>query len=73
MIYEKRFIAFVHSRLGARVRNIIDIHGLRDRLCEEKPVIDIHDEIDWENVRKRTKESVRASGEFLLKHLETGE
>ena len=73
MIYEKQFLAFVHSRLGARMRNIIDIHGLQDRLCEEKPGIDIHDKIDWETVRKRTKESVRASGEFLLKHLETGE
>ncbi len=73
MIYGKQFLAFVHSRLGARMRNIIDIHGLQDRLCEEKPGIDIHDKIDWETVRKRTKESVRASGEFLLKHLETGE
>lgn len=73
MIYEKQFLAFVHSRLGTRMRNIIDIHGLQDRLCEEKPGIDIHDEIDWETVRERTKESVRASGEFLLKHLETGE
>lgn len=70
IIYEKQFLAFVHSRLGARVRNIIDIHGLQDRLCEGHQEIDINAAIDWEAVRERTKESVRASGEFLLHHLQ---
>nr|WP_305137232.1 polysaccharide pyruvyl transferase family protein [uncultured Schaedlerella sp.] len=73
MIYEKQFLAFVHSRLGARVRNIIDIHGLQDRLCDENQLPDIHAGIDWETVRERTKEHVRASGEYLLKNLEIGD
>lgn len=73
IIYEKQFLAFVHSRLGARVRNIIDIYGLRDRLCEENQMLDINADIDWKTVREKTKEHVRASGEYLLKHLETGD
>lgn len=70
IIYEKQFLAFVHRSLGARMRNIIHIHGLQDRLCEEGEVFDINAAVDWEAVRQRTKESVKASGEFLLKNLE---
>ena len=68
IIYEKQFLAFVHSNLGARIRNILQIHGLEDRLCVGEAG-DIHARIDWESVRQKTKENVRASGGFLLKNL----
>lgn len=69
IIYEKQFLAFVHKSLGARMRNIINIHGLQDRLCEDGERFDIDTSVDWEAVRQKTKENVRASGEFLLKNL----
>ena len=70
IIYEKQFLAFVHSNLGARVRNILRIHGLQERLCEGSRTADIHARIDWEAVREKTKEHVRLSGEFLLNQIE---
>lgn len=69
IIYEKQFLAFVHSNLGARIRNILQIHGLEDRLCVEEAG-DIYARIDWESVRQKTKENIRASGGFLLKNLQ---
>ncbi len=70
IIYEKQFLAFVHSNLGARLRNIIEIHGLQDRLCDENEISDINASVDWSEVRRRTREYVKASGEFLLKNIE---
>lgn len=70
IIYEKQFLAFVHRSLGARVRNILQIHGLQDRLCGENETPDINAGIDWENVREKTRENVRASGEFLLNNIQ---
>lgn len=70
IIYEKKFLAFVHSNLGARVRNIIGIHGLEDRLCDENKILDINVPVDWSAVRERTRRYVKASGEFLLKNIE---
>lgn len=70
IIYEKQFLAFLHSNLGARVRNILLLHGLQDRLCEDSKVMDINASVDWEAVRQKTKENVKASGEFLLKNIQ---
>ncbi len=70
IIYEKQFLAFVHSNLGARLRNIIEIHGLQGRLCDENEISDINASVDWSEVRRRTREYVKASGEFLLKNIE---
>lgn len=70
IIFEKQFLAFVHSNLGARVRNILKIHGLSERLCEEDRISDIERPINWESVRQKTGENVKTSGEFLLKNLE---
>lgn len=70
IIYEKQFLAFVHRSFGARVRNILKIHGLQDRLCGENEILDINAGIDWEGVRQKTKENVRLSGEFLLNNIQ---
>ncbi|MCI8834579.1 MAG: glycosyltransferase [Ruminococcus sp.] len=70
ILYEKQFLTFVHSHLGERVRNILKIHGLEERLCEEKEQSDIHAPIDWKTVRQKREEYVRVSGEFLLKNIE---
>lgn len=69
IIYQKRFLAFAHSNLSARLRNILQIHGLEDKICADGAGKDIDAAVDWEKVRRRTEEAVRESGEFLLKNL----
>ncbi len=69
IIYEKKFLIFVHRSLGARVRNILKLHGLSEKLCGEGEIPDIHEPVDWEAVRQKTRENVKISGEFLLKNL----
>ncbi len=69
IIYEKKFLAFAHSSLGARLLNILRIHGLEDRLCREKKTADIDAFVDWETVRRKTEQAVEASGNFLKQNL----
>lgn len=66
IIYQKKFIAFAHSNRGARLRNILQIHGLGDRLCQTGGDADIEKAIDWVEVERNTEEHVRKSGEFLI-------
>lgn len=78
IIYQKKFLAFAHSNLGARVRNILGIHGLMEKLYD---VLD-HDGIDWQRareqmdapvdwdeVRRKTKEQTKLAGDFLMKNI----
>ncbi len=65
IIYEKRFLAFAHRNLGARVRNILEIHGLTDRLYRDE-TSSIDAPVDWEEVRRRTREAAAQSGSFLM-------
>lgn len=69
IIYEKKFLAFAHSNLSARLRNILQIHGLEDKLCQDGAGKDIDREVDWAEVRRRTGEAVKESGDFLLENL----
>lgn len=68
IIFQKKFLAFAHSSLSARLQNILRIHGLEDRICGEGDR-DIDALVDWGEVRRRTVEASRASGEFLLGNL----
>lgn len=67
ILYQKRFLAFAHSRTNARIENILRLHGLEDRLCWAGGDIDAP--VDWEAVRARTAAEARKSGAFLLKSL----
>ena len=67
IIFQKRFLVFLHSTLGARLRNVLQLHGLEDRLYREGADIDAP--IDWRAVRRRTAESTQAAGAFLLDNL----
>lgn len=69
IIYEKRFLAFAHSGLNARISNILKIHGLEDRLCGTGNDADIDGAVDWERVRRRTREAVVRSGAFLIRNV----
>lgn len=69
IIYQKKFLAFTHSSLGARLKNILQIHGLEDRLCRDKEIADIDADVDWETVRRKTEQAVEASGNFLKQNL----
>lgn len=64
IIYRKKFIVFLHKSRGARISNILKLHGLEDRLYQEgrKPRFSI----DWEEVEKQTARHVRAAEQFLL-------
>lgn len=69
IIYQKKFLAFAHSNRGARIRNILQVHGLGDRLCSTGACAGIDNAVDWDEVRKRTIENVRTSGGFLINHI----
>lgn len=69
IIFRKRFLAFAHSNLSARLMNILQIHGLEDRICKESEIGDIDAYVDWEQVEQKTAEAVEQSAGFLLKHI----
>lgn len=69
IIYEKRFLAFLHSTRGERVRNIIGLFGLENRLCQGGRTADIDADTDWNAVRERVRAGARESGQFLLRRL----
>lgn len=69
IIFEKRFQIFLHSSLGARIRNILKIHNLEDRLYQEGIQTDIEAPIDWNKVKKRTEENIKLSEAFLMENL----
>ncbi len=67
ILYQKRFLAFAHSRLNARLANVLRLHGLEDRLCRTGGDIDAP--VDWAAVRERTAAEARESGAFLLDNI----
>ena len=69
IIYQKKFLAFAHRSLSARLQNILQIHGLEDRICQDGPERDIDVSVDWEKVQGRTREAVQESRAFLLGNL----
>lgn len=69
IIYQKKFVVFTHSNRGARLENIIKVHGLENRLCRNGEDADIDINIDWDVVKEKTKEATRRSNDFLMKHI----
>lgn len=63
IIYQKQFAAFLHNTLGARVRSVLRIHGLDDRIYHEGMEID--SPINWTAVLARAEESARQSKRFI--------
>lgn len=69
IIFQKRFLVFAHSRRGARLQNILKIHGLEDRMCVCGCDGDIDGDVDWQKVRGRREDVVKKSREYLLGNL----
>jgi len=78
IIYQKKFLAFSHSNLGARVRNILEIHGLLGKLCDlpdygavdwQRAREQIDAPVDWDGVKRKTKEQMNFAGDFLMRNI----
>lgn len=69
ILYQKKFMVFLHRSLGARIRNILRIHGLEDRLYREEQETAVDSPIDWARVERRTERNVRGSEEFLRENV----
>lgn len=78
IIYRKRFLAFAHSNLGARVRNILKIHGLLEKLYElngdsavdwQRAREQMDAPVDWDEAGRKTKEQTKLAGGFLMKNI----
>lgn len=69
IIYEKKFMVFQHSSLGARISNILRIHGLEERLYDWEQGSNIDSSVDWSGVREKTAKQVEQSREFLMENI----
>lgn len=69
ILFEKQFIAFLHSSRGERVQNLLQVHGLEDRLYRQEEPNGIHRPVDWARVRARTEEWAGKSKAFLAEHV----
>ena len=69
IIYEKHFMAFLHSDRGARIRNILEVCGLTDRLYQEKKAMEIDRAIPWKVAKQNLKREVKCAEDFLMEHL----
>lgn len=69
IIYRKPFFAFLHNSRGARVRNILRIHGLEDRLYRKDADITIDSPIDWGDAERQAEKVKKASKDFLMEHV----
>lgn len=67
ILYQKRFMVFLHSTLGARTRGVLRAHGLESRIYREDADIDAP--VDWEAVRARTRENLRVSRDFIREQI----
>ncbi|MDE7184113.1 MAG: polysaccharide pyruvyl transferase family protein, partial [Lachnospiraceae bacterium] len=76
IIFQKDFVAFQHSRVGARISNILEMCGLEDRLYKEdmerKAGIRVQERartVNWDNVEKRIEEKVKVADRYLMNGL----
>lgn len=69
IIFEKKFLAFLYSKSGIRVRNVLRMSGLENRLYEKGKEGQIDADIDWDEVNRKIKEHVRFSEAFLKHNL----
>lgn len=68
IIYEKPFFVFLHSNRGARLTNVLRVHGLENRIYRKDRYTDIDAPVDWGKVEEQSRENARLSKEFLRKH-----
>lgn len=74
IIFQKDFVVFQHSSLGARISNILEMCGLEDRLHREDrksgSELQIQSQtVNWNNVEKRIEEEVKAAEQYLMNGL----
>ncbi len=69
IIYQKKFIVFPHSSRSARLYNILQLHGLENRLWHDGEEGQIDSWIDWEEVINKTTKNVQLSIGYLIEHL----
>lgn len=69
IIYQKNFMAFQHSSVGERIRNILALHELEGRMYRGEEDEDIDCKIAWDVVKKHTEENVRMSEAYLWENL----
>ncbi|NBI64457.1 glycosyltransferase [Clostridiales bacterium] len=69
IIYQKQFVVFLHTNRGARLRNILRIHGLEDRLSQEGKNISVDTPIDWKEAERKAENAKKTSKAFLMEHV----
>ncbi len=69
ILFQRPFLAFAHSRLNARVYNILRLHGLESRLCRPGREADIDAPVDWARAARRTRALAREGRAFLRENL----
>lgn len=70
ILYQKQFVAFQHSSVGERIRNILVLHELENRIYQAEETIDIDGRIRWDRVRRCTEKNVKLAEIFLEKQLD---
>lgn len=69
IIFRKKFLAFLHSTLGTRIENILDICGLENRIYHKEKDNHIDFEPDWEIIDIKIKEYIKLSEDFLERNI----
>ena len=67
IIYQKQFMVFLHSTLGARVLDVLRLHGLENHIYREGADIDAP--TDWDAVLARSQENARLSEKFIREQI----
>ena len=73
IIFEKKFLAFLYGGRGIRIKNILRITGLENRLYEKGGNGQIDSSVDWKKVRWKIEEALERSEIFLEKNLDMQE
>ena len=69
IIYQKQFVVFLHTNRGARLRNILRIYGLEDRLSQKGKTISVDTPIDWKEAERKAENAKKTSKAFLMEHV----
>lgn len=69
IIFEKQFITFLHRTKGLRLINVLNLHGLESRICENDRMPNIDMFIDWDVVRNRNRKMKNQAERYLLENI----
>ncbi len=69
ILFQKPFTVFLHSRQGARIRDLLRVACLEDHLTDTADDITIDAKIDWERTEKALQKTIRHSKEFIEKEI----